>query len=76
MSTKLVNLCAAVVVLLLVLSIGAGLQPVALAEGDVERRIAEFWKRVDAMQPGDSLSSTDLGQWALNVIERDTTARI
>ncbi|MGH2379110.1 MAG: endo alpha-1,4 polygalactosaminidase, partial [Candidatus Limnocylindria bacterium] len=42
----------------------------------VERRIAEFWKRVDAMQPGDSLSSTDLGQWALNVIERDTTARI
>ncbi|MDQ2952210.1 MAG: hypothetical protein M3R54_08095 [Chloroflexota bacterium] len=43
---------------------------------DVEQRIAAFWARVDAMQPSDFLSTTDLGQWALNVIDRDARARL
>src|SRR2546428_48419 len=43
---------------------------------DVERRIAEFWKRVDAMGPSDLLTAGDLGGWALNVIERDPGAGI
>ena len=52
-----------------------GIRP-ASADHDVEHRIAQFWVRVDAMQPGDFLSSADLGQWALNVIERNPRARI
>lgn len=49
---------------------------VADAAGNVEQRIAEFWQRVNALQSSDHLSTTDLGQWALNLIERDDTARI
>lgn len=48
----------------------------ASADHDVEHRIALFWERINAMQPGDYLSSRDLGQWALNVIERDPRARL
>lgn len=52
-------------------------RPVAVvADGDVERRIADFWARVDGMQPNDHLAAVDLGKWALNVIERDPSARI
>jgi hypothetical protein len=49
---------------------------VVVGGGDVEQRIADFWKRVDALQPGDYLSSADIGQWAVNVIDRDATTRI
>lgn len=44
--------------------------------GSVEQRIATFWARVNAMQPGDFLTTGDLGQWALNVIERDSRSRL
>lgn len=44
--------------------------------GNVEQRIAAFWARVNAMQPGDFLSTGDLGQWALNVIDRDARSRL
>ena len=43
---------------------------------NVEQRIADFWARVDALQSGDCLSSSDLGQWALNVIARNPRARL
>lgn len=62
--------CLALVLALIVLP----RQP-ALAD-DVEQRIAEFWKRVDALGPADHLGATDLGQWALNVSERDPGAGI
>ncbi len=42
---------------------------------NIEQRIADFWKRVDALQPGDCVSAADLGQWALNVIGRNPRAR-
>ncbi|HUG06800.1 MAG TPA: Gmad2 immunoglobulin-like domain-containing protein [Candidatus Limnocylindria bacterium] len=45
-------------------------------EGNVEQRIAQFWQRVNAMSPGDYIGSADLGQWALNLIERDSRARL
>ncbi len=48
---------------------------VSSADGGVEQRIADFWKRVDALQPTDFLSAADLGGWALNVIERNPRAR-
>lgn len=61
---------------LLILGIIGGGVPVSVAgPGDVEQRIADFWKRVDALQPTDYLSAADLGQWALNVIERNPRAR-
>lgn len=63
----------AVLVIVSVLSAGVGRLSVA---GDVEQRIADFWKRVDALGPGDHLSAGDVGQWALNVIERDSRTRI
>jgi hypothetical protein len=53
-----------------------GLQGVSDADGGVEQRIAEFWQRIDRMQSADLLAAGDLGQWALNVIERDASARI
>jgi len=43
---------------------------------DVEQRIAQFWQRADALGPADALSASDLGQWALNVIDRDPSKRI
>lgn len=42
----------------------------------VEQRIADFWKRIDALAPTDNVSSGDLGGWALNVIERQPRARL
>jgi hypothetical protein len=48
---------------------------VSNADAGVEQRIADFWKRVDALQPTDYVSAADLGQWALNVIERNPLAR-
>ena len=43
---------------------------------NVEQRIADFWKRIDALQPSDYVSAADLGQWALNVIERNPRAQL
>lgn len=62
------------VALLVIASVTASAR-VADAE-TVEQRIAEFWKRVEALRPSDHLAAADLGQWALNLIERDVTARI
>ena len=42
---------------------------------NVEQRIADFWARIDALQPGNCVSASDLGQWALNVIARNPRAR-
>lgn len=42
----------------------------------VEQRIADFWKRIDALAPTDNVSAGDLGGWALNVIERNPRARL
>jgi hypothetical protein len=43
---------------------------------NVEQRVADFWKRIDALQPSSYVSAADLGQWALNVIERNPRARL
>ncbi len=43
---------------------------------NVEQRIADFWKRIDALQPSDYVSAADLGQWALNVIDRNPRAQL
>lgn len=43
---------------------------------NVEQRIADFWKRIDALAPTDNVSAGDLGQWGLNVIERNPRARL
>lgn len=43
---------------------------------DVEARIAAFWQRVNALGSCDALTATDLGNWALNVIDRDPSRRI
>ena len=43
---------------------------------NVEQRVADFWKRIDALQPTDYVSAADLGQWALNVIERNPRAQL
>lgn len=56
--------------------VGAGADPVAADDGDLERRIAEFWQRIDSLQPTDLVSATDLGQWAQNVIARDARAQL
>jgi len=63
----------ALLVVISALSVGIGR---VSANHDVEHRIAQFWQRVDALQPGDYLSARDVGQWALNVIERDPRTRI
>jgi len=65
----------AVAVALMLLATLSGADRVS-ADHDVEHRIAQFWQRVDALQPGDYLSAGDVGQWALNVIERDPRTRI
>jgi len=41
----------------------------------VEQRIADFWARIGALQPGDCVSAADLGQWAQNVIARNARVR-
>ena len=43
---------------------------------NIEQRIADFWKRIDALLPTDNVSAGDLGGWALNVIERNPRARL
>jgi len=43
---------------------------------NVEQRIADFWRRIDALAPTDNVSAGDLGGWALNVIERNPRARL
>jgi len=63
------------VTLVVIISVFGGTVRIGAAGGNVEQRIADFWKRVDALQPGDYLSAADLGQWALNVIERNPRAR-
>jgi hypothetical protein len=65
----------ALAILVLATSLTGLTSSVSRADGDVEQRIADFWKRVDALQPTDFLSAADLGQWALNVIERNPRAR-
>lgn len=65
-----------VALLVSVAVLSAGLGHTSATTGNVEQRIAEFWRRIDAMQPGDHVSSGDLGQWAQNVIERDSRARL
>jgi hypothetical protein len=54
----------------------AGIAPAPPKSSDVEARIAAFWQRVNALGSCDSLTATDLGQWALNVIDRDPSRRI
>lgn len=66
---------AILLVLVLLFSFMAAPRQQASAD-DVEQRIADFWKRVDALGPADVLSAADLGQWALNVTQRDPGAGI
>ena len=54
----------------------AGIAPLPPKTADVEARIALFWQRVNALGSCDPLTATDLGQWALNVIDRDPSRRI
>ena len=72
-SGRIVRSASALLVALLTLTASA---TQASADDDVERRIAAFWARVDALRPTDYLSATDVGQWAKNVTDRDTTAAI
>ena len=65
-----------VLVAVLVLLSLVGAERPSLAEGGVEQRIADFWLRIDGKMPTDLLAAADLGQWGLNVIERDASARI
>lgn len=76
MRHKLGTYRGALLALVMIVTITAGTGRVSVAGGSVEQRISDFWKRVDAMQPSDRLSAADLGQWALNVIERDPSAGI
>jgi hypothetical protein len=70
------TLTSSVLAILLLAISAVGLPAQNAAADDVERRIAEFWKRVDAQGPSDLLTAADLGGWALNVIERDPGAGI
>ncbi len=56
----------------------AGLSPTtsSVPSANVEQRIADFWKRVGALQPTDYIVAADIGQWALNVIDRNSRARM
>lgn len=64
------------IALVIVVFLGGPARPMTLAGSDVEQRIADFWRRIDAMSANDLLGASDLGQWALNLIERDPAARI
>ena len=46
------------------------------ASPNVEQRIADFWSRINALGPNDYVSASDLGQWALNIIDRNPRARL
>lgn len=50
--------------------------PPVSGTSDVEQRIALFWQRVGSLDGSARLSTTDLGQWGLNVTARDGAARI
>lgn len=63
-----------VVALVVSASLVATVHPTALAEEGIEQRIAELWRRIDALGPNDLLGASDLGQWGLNLIERDPRA--
>lgn len=54
----------------------AGVAPAPPKSADVESRIALFWQKVNALGSCEQLTATDLGQWALNVIDRDPSKRI
>lgn len=54
----------------------AGIAPLPPKTSDVEARIGAFWQKVNALGSCDSITATDLGQWALNVIDRDPSRRI
>ncbi len=54
----------------------AGVPPAPPKSADVESRIALFWHKVNALGSCDLLAATDLGQWSLNVINRDPSKRI
>lgn len=54
----------------------AGITPLPPKTSDVEARIAAFWQRVNALGSCDTLTAADLGQWALNIIDRDPSRRI
>lgn len=55
---------------------GAGIPPGTPKSTDVEDRIARFWQKLDALGPSDAVSAVDIGQWALNVTDRDPNKRI
>lgn len=57
-------------------SASVGIEPSPPKSPDVETRIAQFWQRVDALGAAGSLAATDVGQWGLNVIDRDPSRRI
>ena len=53
-----------------------GVPPAPPNSADVETRIALFWQRVNGLGACDLMTATDLGQWALNVIDRDPSRRL
>jgi hypothetical protein len=55
---------------------GASADSVIAPLPPIEQRIADFWKRIDALQPTDHVSTADLGLWAQLVIERNARARL
>lgn len=67
--------CLTLVLAVALVTIGSS-GATARAGGGVEERIAVFWDRVNALKSSDFISSADLGQWALNVIERDSRTRL
>ncbi len=54
----------------------AGIPSLPPTASDVEQRIASFWARIDALGTCDLVTATDLGGWALNVINRDPSRQI
>lgn len=67
---------AIAIALVISVVLGWHARPMTLAGSDVEQRVADFWRRIDAMNANDLLGASELGQWALNMIERDPAARI
>lgn len=55
---------------------GLSAAPAVAPPAGIEQKIADFWTRIDALQPGDFVSAADLGQWALNVIGRNSRAQL
>ncbi len=63
------------IALVIVATLFGALARPAVAD-DVEARIAAFWAKVNAMQPTDYLLASDIGGWALNVVERQPRTRM